>query len=215
MKVETIALEDFDDDFDPFTALMTIGGEGNITEPLETLARLHKEEGPIVEKDLHEYFGLPRQVTLAGIERSYLVLGFDACQEVMSNPEIYSNTIYEAQIGTTFGKSITTMDAPEHGKYRRLFQAAFTPKMLSALRPRFEMLVENIVESFAKNGKAELVTQLALQFPFTFICDLMNLPKDHQARFHKLATAQTCVTFDRAHGEEASEKFGALSYRPH
>jgi cytochrome P450 len=202
-----IQLEDFDDNFNPFTALLTIGGEGNITEPWEALSAVQKES-PVVEMDIHRHFGLPRQVTLDAITKFYTALGFDACQEVLSNPAIYSNTIYVAQIGTVFGQSITAMDAPEHGKYRRLFQAAFTPKMLSSLKPRFEMLVGNIVESFANDGKAELVHQLALHFPFTFICDLMNLPMEYRDRFHKLATAQTCVTFDRAHGEEASQKLG-------
>jgi cytochrome P450 len=207
MQTNPIQLEDFDDDFNPFTALLTIGGEGKITDPWVTLAEVGKKT-PVVEMDVHEYFGLPRQVTLAGVNKFYVVLGFEPCQEVMMKPTVYSNSIYEAQIGTTFGQSITAMDAPEHGKYRRLFQAAFTPKMLATLKPRFEMLVGNIVDGFAKDGKAELVKQLALHFPFTFICDLMNLPMEYRDRFHRLATAQTCVTFDRAHGEEAGEKLG-------
>jgi cytochrome P450 len=207
MKIGAIQLEDFDDDFNPFTAQLTSGGEGNITEPWEALSTLQRK-APVVEMDAHEYFGLPRQVTLAGLDKLYAVLGFDACQEVMTKPDLYSNSIYEVHLRTTFGKSITTMDAPEHTRYRRLFQAAFTPRMLATLKPRFEMLVGRIVDDFANDGKAELVNQLALRFPFTFICDLMNLPMEYRDRFHKLATAQTCITFDRAHGEEASEKLG-------
>jgi cytochrome P450 len=207
MNMSAIQLEDFDDDFNPFTALLTIGGENDITRPLEALSEL-RQKAPVVEKDLHEFFGVPRQLSLEGIKKSYLVLGFDVCQEVLSKPELFSNSIYKAHVGDTFGRSITTMDAPEHGKYRRLFQSAFTPKMLAALRPRFEMRVGKIVDSFAKDGKAELVSQLALLFPFRFICDLMNLPEEYRARFHKLAAAQTCVMYDRAHGVEAGQKLG-------
>jgi cytochrome P450 len=36
----------------------------------------------------------------------------------------------------------------------------------------------------------------------------MNLPMEYRDRFHKIATAQTCVMFDRAHGEEAGRKLG-------
>jgi cytochrome P450 len=207
VKIGPIQLEDFEDDFDPFTALLTIGGEGSITQPMEMLAALCAR-GPVVKMDLHEYFGLPRQQTLAGIKTSYVVLGFDACQEVVSKPEVYGNSIYVAQMGKTFGKSITTMDAPEHGKYRRLFQAAFTPKMLASLRPRFQALMTGLIDSFAQDGHAELVSQLALHFPFLFICDLMDLPFPHRALFHKLATAQSCVMFDPAHGSEAGTKLG-------
>jgi cytochrome P450 len=207
VEIKKLQIEDFADDFNPFTALLTIGGEGNITQSPEILSEMGKKS-PVIESDLHELFGLPRQVTLSEIKKSYLVLTFDACQEAMSKPEIFSNAIYEAQIGSTFGKSITAMDAPEHGKYRRLFQAAFTPKMLEALRPRFQKRVEAIFDSFVHKGAVELVDNLALHFPFQFICDLLDLPQEHRALFHKLATSQTCVVFDRAHGEEGALKLG-------
>lgn len=207
MNIEKLQIEDFADDFNPFTALRTIGGEGNITEPLEFLVELRRKSA-VVETDLHELFGLRRQVTLTDIKKSYLVLSYEACQEVMNNPGLYSNSIYEAQIGSTFGRSITTMDAPVHGKYRRLFQAAFTPKVLEGLRPRFRKRVETIFNSFAEKGSIDLVHNLALHFPFQFICDLMDLPQEHRTLFHKLAAAQTCVVFDRAHGVEGAEKLG-------
>lgn len=200
-------LEELSDGFDPFTALLTVGGEGQIVNPLEELSRLRRQS-PVFEGDLHEHFGAPRQVTM-GARKSYLVLSHSACQEVATNRTDYSNSIYETNVGITFGKSITTMDAPEHPKYRRLFQAAFTPKMLGALQSRFEVLINRLVGALLEQGgRADLVRYLALHFPFQFICDLMDLPMEDRARFHKLATAQTCVVFDRAHGIEAADKLG-------
>ncbi len=207
MKINKLQIEDFTDGFNPFTALRTIGGEGNLTNPVEFLTELGRKH-PVYEGDLHELFGLPRQVTIGHIEKCYLPLSFNACQEAMSKPDIYSNTIYEAQVGTTFGQSITTMDAPDHGKYRRLFQSAFTPKMLATLKSRFEAVVNELFDAFVDKGETDLVANLALQFPFQFICDLMNLPKEHRPVFHKLAAGQTCVMFDRSHGEEAAQKLG-------
>jgi cytochrome P450 len=200
-------IEDFADDFDPFTALLTIGGEGHITRPLEDLALLRRK-APVVEGDLHEQLGAPRQLTLGNLTKSYMVLGFNVCNEVLGNHQDYSNAIYQLSVGTTFGKSITTMDAPDHPKYRRLLQSAFTPKMMNGLRPRFEARIDTIVASFEKKGKAELVGELARHFPFQFICDLLDLPTEDRPTFQKLATAQTVVMFDKAHGTEASEKLG-------
>jgi len=129
-----LRIEDLADDYDPFSALLEIGGEGHITNRSGT--HTPRPQGQVVEGDLHEHFGVPRQVTLGDIKKAYIVLSFDACQEVMGNPTDFSNSIYETHFGLTFGRSITTMDAPLHGKYRRLFQAAFTPQMLGALRLR-------------------------------------------------------------------------------
>jgi cytochrome P450 len=100
------------------------------------------------------------------------------------------------------------MDAPHHLKYRRLFQAAFTPKMLNTLRPRFQQVIDRLVGGFESRGRADLVGDLARHFPFQFICDLMDLPAEDRPTFHKLAAGQTCVMFDRAHGIEASQKLG-------
>lgn len=199
-------IEDFADDFDPFTALLTVGGEGHVTQPLEALARLRRQ-GSVILGDLHEQLGVPRQLTL-GTLKAYMVLGYDACNTVLANQREYSNSIYQLSVGTTFGASITTMDAPEHPKYRRLLQAAFTPKMIGGLRIRFEERIDRIVAGFENRGKADLVGELARHFPFQFICDLLDLPAVDRPTFHKLATAQTCVMFDKAHGTEASEKLG-------
>ena len=202
----TQRIEDFTDDFDPFGALLTIGGEGHITEPLQELSRLRRQS-PVVEGDLHQHFGAPRQLSLGDVGKAFMVLSYKHCNELLLNPD-YSNRVYEANVGITFGKSITTMDAPHHLKYRRLFQAAFTPKMLSVLRPRFQKVIDRVVGSFESRGHADLVGDLARHFPFQFICDLMDLPFEDRPTFHKLAAGQTCVMFDRAHGIEASEKLG-------
>jgi cytochrome P450 len=201
-------IEDFTDDFDPFTALYTTGGEGTMTNPLEQLAALGKKT-PVVEADLHEAVGLRAQPNVAELGiKSYLLLTFDTCQDALMNSAVFGSSINEKHIGMTFGASITSMDPPIHGKYRRLFQAGFTPKALGAYRERFEKVVDRIVDDLMKSNKADLVDQFALQFPFSFIYSLLDLPESDRRVFHKLSAAQTCVVFDRAHGVEAGQKLG-------
>jgi cytochrome P450 len=202
-----IQIEDFKDGFDPFTALLTIGGEGNITNPLDELGRLRRL-GPVHEGDLHEHFGAARQVVLGENSRAFMVLSHEACSEVLGNADDYSNSIYELHVGITFGRSITTMDAPEHNKYRKLFQAAFTPKMLAALKPRFQSVIDRLIDGFKDKHQADLVHEFAVHFPFQFICDLMDLPMEDRPVFHRLAHGQTCVMFDPEHGREAARLLG-------
>jgi cytochrome P450 len=201
-------IEDFSDNFDPFTAFYTTGGEGSATTPLEQLAALGKKS-PVAEADLHEAVGLRTQPNVAELGmKSYLLLTFEACQEAFSNGAVFGSSINEKHIGMTFGTSLTSMDAPIHGKYRRLFQAGFTPKALAAYRERFDKVVELLVDDMMKSNKADLVQQFALQFPFSFIYSLLDLPLSDRRTFHKLSAAQTCVVFDRAHGIEAGQKLG-------
>jgi cytochrome P450 len=201
-------IEDFTDSFDPFTAFYTTGGEGTMTTPLEQLAALGKKS-PVVEADLHEAVGLRAQPNVAELGlRSYLLLTFQTCSDALLNGPVFGSSINEKHIGMTFGSSITSMDAPIHGKYRRLFQAAFTPKALGAYRERFEKVVEHLVGGLMKGNEADLVENFALQFPFSFIYSLLDLPQSDRRIFHKLSAAQTCVVFDRAHGVEAGQKLG-------
>jgi cytochrome P450 len=202
----TPRIGDFADDFDPFTALLTVGGEGHITDPYPELARLRRLS-PVQEMDLHSHFGAPRHGTI-GARPVYTVLGWKAVEQVLGTPADFPNTVYETNLGITFGKTITAMDAPEHTRYRRLLQAAFSPKALQGYRAMFQAVIDRLVDDFAERGGADLVQQFALPFPFQFIMDLMGMDLEQRPTFHKLALAQVCVTFDHFHGTEASRLLG-------
>lgn len=199
-------LEDFKDNFNPFTALLEVAGEGKVVDPYVELGRLRRIS-PIHELDLHEIFGLKKQVTI-GNRRTFVVLGYDAVNATLNKPADFLNCIYETNLGITFGKTITAMDGAEHARYRKLFQSAFVPKMLNSLRPRFQAVLDRLIGQFARRGKADLVQELALHFPFQFIMDLMDMPMESRPLFHKIAMAQTCVPFDREHGVQASRMLG-------
>jgi cytochrome P450 len=201
-----IPLGDFTDDFEPFTALLTVGGEGHIADPHPELARLRRS-APVHALDLHSHFGAPRHVYI-GDRPVYTVLGFAEVNETLNNLECYSNKHYESNLGVTFGKTVTAMDAPEHTRYRRLFQAAFTPRMLDSLRARFQAVIDRLMARFVDRGHADLVQEFAFHFPFQFIMDLMSMPEEQRPLFHKLAIAQMVVSFDYAHGVEASRILG-------
>ena len=82
-----IPLEDFEDDFDPFTALLTVGGEADIVDPFPKLVALLKKGGPVQEVDLHEYVGLPSMAVWKSGPH-FAVLGYKEASEVMLVPRI-------------------------------------------------------------------------------------------------------------------------------
>lgn len=201
-----LRLEDFKDDFDPFTAWATLGGEEVVVDPYPELARLRRE-CPVQAIDGREHFGVAIDQGMVGM-KPYTILGHKEVSEVLSNHTDYSNHIYQRNLGQVFGTSITTMDLPEHARYRRLFQAAFTPNRLEGLRDKFQKVIDWLFQKFADRGKANLVQEFAFYFPFEFITDLMELPVEHRKLFHKIAFAQTTVGFAPEHGREASRILG-------
>jgi cytochrome P450 len=106
------------------------------------------------------------------------------------------------------------MDAPEHRRYRALFQQAFAPNMLDSWRedlvPR---IVNELIDTFAARGRADLVSEFALHFPFQFVTELLALPAQDRAIFHKLAFAQTTSRYDPDHAAEAGRKLSVYLKR--
>lgn len=201
-----IQIRDFDDaDYDPYTASERMAGTGTVADVYGELGRMRRI-APVWEIDLREHFGTAPDQGLKGL-RKFSVLGHAEVAIAMGDASLFCNAIYARNLGLAFGKSITVLDGPEHRGYRMLFQKAFTPAMIAGWGETIiPETVNRVIDRFADRGRADLVRELSLVFPFTFIHELLDLPLEDRATFQKLAFAQTTVRFDLAHGLEAGEK---------
>lgn len=201
-----LVIRDFDDaDYDPYTASARIAGTGSVSDIYPRLAEL-RAQGSVHEMDLRPHFGTLPDQGLEGL-RKFAVLGYDDVAKVMGDPTLFSNRIYERNLGLAFGATITLLDPPEHRSLRMLFQKAFTPAMIGGWgKGIIPAAIGKVIDGFADKGHAELVGEMALIFPFTFIHELLELPHADRAIFQKLAFAQTTVRFDPDHGLEAGRK---------
>lgn len=201
-----LRIEDFDDPtFDPFIADSAMFGD--IVDPYPRLAQLRRQ-APVVKGDYRVLLGLPADLTTGHLSH-YCVLGYDEVGQVLNDPVKYSNQAYGFNLGITFGRSISTMDAPEHPRYRRIFQKAFLPNIVSKWGETLvDPVIEKLMERFAGRGQADLVQEFTLHYPFHIIYRQLGLPEHDISTFHRLAIAQTVVIFDVAHGTEASRKLG-------
>jgi cytochrome P450 len=67
-------------------------------------------------------------------------------------------------------------DPPDHTRLRRLVSKAFTPRMVEALTPRIQQLVDERLDMIADRGEAELIADLAFPLPFQVITELLGVP---------------------------------------
>ncbi|CAN7190530.1 cytochrome P450 [Phenylobacterium sp. LjRoot225] len=204
-----VRIQDFDDvGYDPFSAAAETGGESGLGDIYPELARLRRA-APVQALDIRRHFGLAPDITTTEM-RKVVVLGYAAASEVLGDAATYSNLVYNQNLGVSFGRSITTMDSPEHPLFRHAFQAGFMKPMLASwgetIVPR---MIDRLIDDFADKGRAELVGDFTLHFPFHFIHELMQLPLEDRFAFQKLAFAQVNVFFDRERAYEAIEKLKA------
>ncbi len=205
----SLQIQDFDDPrFDPFAEIERTMGLDDIANPHPRLAEFRRL-GPVHRTSYREAFGFPPDMTMADLPR-FMVVDYERIQEILYDAEAWSNEIYMRNLGRAFGRSITTMDPPEHTKYRKLFQRAFTPAALAKWgREVVTPVVHRLIDGFAQRGSAELVREFTVEYPFRFIYGQVELPDEHVDVFHRLAVGLMCVVSDMEHGLEANRKMGA------
>jgi cholest-4-en-3-one 26-monooxygenase len=70
------------------------------------------------------------------------------------------------------------MDPPEHTRHRLLVNRGFTPRMISGLESRVQVLAEEVVDAFVERGEADFVEHCAAELPLLVICELMGVPPE-------------------------------------
>lgn len=199
-------LEDFDDPrFDPFIADEAMFGDCG--DPYAKVAELRRQ-APVHAIGYREFMGEPPDVTSADVEH-FTIVGYDEVARVLADPETFSNRAYLRNLGISFGRSVSTMDAPEHPRFRKIFQRAFLPNVVAKWGESVvDPVIESLLGSLSARGAADLVQEFTIHYPFRIVYRQLALPPEEARTFHRLAVAQTLVSFDIAHGTEASRKLG-------
>lgn len=78
------------------------------------------------------------------------------------------------------------MDAPEHGRLRKLLTGQFTVKRMKALEPRIQGFIDRALDDLEASGRgSDLVSHFALPVPSLVICELLGVPYEDRAFFQK------------------------------
>ena len=199
-------LEDFDDaNYDPFLADEAMFGD--CIDPYPKLAEL-RSQGAVHALNYRVFMGENPDITSSDVEH-FTVVGYDEVATCLRDFETFSNKAYLRNIGISFGRSVSTMDAPEHVRFRKIFQKAFLPAVVSKWGESVvDPVVDSLMSGFVARGRADLVQEFTFHYPFQIVFKQLGLPPEEVAIFHKLAMAQIVVSFDIEHGTEASRKLG-------
>ncbi len=204
---EMLKLRDLDNTaFNPFFEERFFFGENE--DPYPLLASLRAQNGAM-PGDYREIMGLGPDVTFPTGIPHFMILSYEEVTRALQAPQIFSNRAYTFNIGASFGRSISTMDPPEHGRFRRIFQKIFLPQYVKKWGDSIvDPVVNDLMDSFIGTGRADLIQQFTLHYPFGVIYRQLDLPPEEGKLFHKLAVTQTLVSFDFKHGSEANAKLG-------
>jgi cytochrome P450 len=141
----------------------------------------------------------------------WIVSRYDDVHTVLTDPLRFSSRANANGIGLVMGRTILEMDGGEHTRHRNLIAPAFVPKALRQDLPdTVRAMCEDLIDSFAADGHADLVDQLAFALPIRVIAHLIGIPLSDFRTFHHWALAIIGFTDDPARGFEAAEKLVEL-----
>jgi cytochrome P450 len=74
--------------------------------------------------------------------------------------------------------SLLSIEPPEHTRLRLLVNRAFVSRQVERLRPRIETLAHDLIDGFAADGHAELISRFAAAIPVIVIAEMLGVPRE-------------------------------------
>ena len=131
----------------------------------------------------------------------YLVTRHDLVLQILRDPQTYSSQFGGAgmplspEARTAMSEVIAegyprvptmlTADMPDHTRYRRLVQKAFTPKVVAELEPVIRSIATRLIDSWIDAGRIEFVEQYGVPLPVEVIAHALNVPESRMADFKR------------------------------
>jgi hypothetical protein len=109
--------------------------------------------------------------------------------------------------------SLVFNDPPYHTRVRRQIVGALTPRVLKAMEPDVEKLVDSLIESLCERGQFDLIEHFAAAIPVEVIGNLLRVPREDRGPLRGwslaiLGALETSLTHEqRAHGERSVREF--------
>ncbi|TML93803.1 MAG: cytochrome P450 [Actinobacteria bacterium] len=135
-----------------------------------------------------------------GSDPWFNVLGHDEVMAVLRDDETYSSTVLAEMMGPMLGHTMIAMDDPEHRAHRALVAPAFRPKLLARWEHDLvRRVIDELIDSFAPLGRADLVRRLTFAFPVRVIARILGLPERDSQQFQRwsIELISIIVNWDR------------------
>jgi len=135
-------------------------------------------------------------VTFHPVFRSWLVSRYEDVTRVL---RLSTTSVDRAQLGDLelldlspeaiegIRASLLMVDPPDHTRIRGLVNKAFTPRVVEALRPRVEAIVDELLDAVEARGtrRMDLIADFAYPLPVVVIAELLGIPPEDRDAFKR------------------------------
>jgi cytochrome P450 len=99
-----------------------------------------------------------------------------------------------------WSRMLLSREGADHARLRRLGNPAFSPRLVTSLKPHFSALANELIDAFATAGRCEFIADFSEPYASRVICILLGLPHGNWKKFASIAADMGLalgVTFKR------------------
>jgi cytochrome P450 len=126
-------------------------------------------------------------------QRVWVLSGYAEVLAASRDVETFSSRrgILLSEIGVDYPAPPTMMhtDPPQHTRFRRLVEPAFTPEAVAVWEPRLRSGAEYLLDQLPTDEVVDVVSQLAAPYPLRVLADLLGVPERDLPRLREWAEA--------------------------
>jgi cytochrome P450 len=90
-----------------------------------------------------------------------------------------------ARVRPTNARDMLFRDPPDHTRLRSLVSRAFTPRVVEAMRPHIQEIVDGLLDRVEGARGMEVIEDLAYPLPVRVICEMLGVPTSDQEIFRQ------------------------------
>ena len=150
-----------------------------------------REEMPLYYNEKFDFYALSRYEDVMAASKDWETFSsaYGTTLDMMRNPEMLD-----------LGRTILTMDPPEHDQLRSLVGRRFTPKAAKSMEDEVREIVSNWLDQLKGRDSFDFIQDFGALVPMMVICSFMGLPKEDHDSVRKLVDASL-------HREEGQDSF--------
>ena len=150
---------------------------------------------------------------------------YDDIKTILSDKENFSSEItldplvpFSAEVldmlknrGFSPRPTLSNNEREEHTRIRRSAQEAFRPKRTALLEAYIRQLVNDAVDSFEVDGRADLVKQMVYELPALVLFKLLGIPEEDVQKIKMWADSRLLLSFGKPSLEDQLTAAGHLA----
>jgi cytochrome P450 len=125
--------------------------------------------------------------------RVWVLSGYPEVMAASRDPKTFCSGkgILLDEIGVDYSAPPTMMhtDPPDHTRYRKLVQPAFSRAAVDTMDPRIRARASAAVDRLVLDEPTDVVAELAVPFPLHVIADILGVPEQDWPRFYEWSEA--------------------------